>query len=994
MPTAAWDTRFTVIAPLGRGGTAEVTRVRLSDSGREAALKAPLPSDPHIEGDFATLARREFELIGGHRFPGLVRLLEPPHTDPDYLLLELCEGPTVDKIGKVESPSVALNLVSALAMSLEYLRARGIIHGDLKPQNIFLPHNWNKFPSGRLWYAKISDFSLGRKADEPETLRAGLGTVGYMAPEVIAQKTTSHQSDLFALGVIAYQLLTGQHPFLIGDCEPVKVNSRIQEESPTPIEQLRPDLSGHPVISIINSLLAKEPLARPKSAFVVCRMLEQAGSDFPYGKGIRPRYLWDEMTSPKVILATLADLTQADRAQLTHFTGGDADLLKEVVSSNWAIGNLQYVDGRFQVRAGIRWPALLRRRELTQFRALSLSDRKQLIVDAASYADARESAVGTPRLVLLRQLLRQPTVKKLGLKFAPGIERSGDFVRATLAWLAAGDLVGAERCALQAATMLTKTDHRREALVLANRVIDFARTAGRLQEVLELLLLSGTLLKDSGDTAGAEAIYNELIADLSSKPVSKTLGIVYNKLGDLYKMRSDFDAGLAALEKALTIFEQLDDQLEYSHTCNNLGNVFWVIGDLRNSVRQYRRALRLQRRLNATSDVASTLSNLGGVTCMMGRFARGVYFLEASLAMKRELGDTGEIARTLNNLGYVSYISGDNAKAVEYLSESLELNRRVGSRKEILINIENLTSIMISAGQLGKSLALVREGLTLSREIGDVVQEMLLQTSLGNALVRLGQIGEAQKVLAEVAGNLGKADDPAITVAHRCACAEIEMVLGRTELARELLQEAGTILSVDPFVRSKVVLLTSRLENVTGSAEEVERLIVQTQFGRLRLVYDVNCAERLLREHNHAAALQLVSDHFVTLATTDDEIESPRMNGVVARVLMANDRIGEALAHCRWALAQAKRFGSIVDLFETGVLAGQLQFKSGDYEQSFREYRQAIQFAKGIASSFTDQQDRADFQNRHEIKFMLGEIERLGLILGQKKAGRREPARA
>ena len=188
MTTAAEDKRFTVVAPLGRGGTAEVTRVRLADSGREAALKAPLPCDSQPDSDFATLARREYELIGGHRFPGLVRLLESPHSHPDYLLLELCEGPTVDAVGRVEDIQVALNLISAMALSLEYLRVRGIVHGDLKPQNIFLPRNWDRIPPERLWYAKISDFSLGRMVDEPESARAGLGTVGYMAPEVIAQK--------------------------------------------------------------------------------------------------------------------------------------------------------------------------------------------------------------------------------------------------------------------------------------------------------------------------------------------------------------------------------------------------------------------------------------------------------------------------------------------------------------------------------------------------------------------------------------------------------------------------------------------------------------------------------------------------------------------------------------------------------------------------------------------------------------------------------------
>lgn len=131
------------LEPLGRGGTADVAKAHATHLNRTVAVKYPLQvsDDPTI--DFASLAKREWDLIGGARFPGLVRLWEAPSRDPDYLLLELCPGPTLDTVPKIDSLETTLAILSAVATGLEFLNAAGLVHGDLKPHNIFLP------PDGR-----------------------------------------------------------------------------------------------------------------------------------------------------------------------------------------------------------------------------------------------------------------------------------------------------------------------------------------------------------------------------------------------------------------------------------------------------------------------------------------------------------------------------------------------------------------------------------------------------------------------------------------------------------------------------------------------------------------------------------------------------------------------------------------------------------------------------------------------------------------------------
>ena len=233
---------FRPLAPLGRGGTAEVIRVFSEKHRRQLALKYPRQNESQSSETFARLVQREDHLIGRLTFPGLVRVLEISTDQPQFLLMELCPGPTLEQCGRLDNLALALNVLSAVALSLEFLQANSIIHGDLKPHNIFLPFKWQNLDDDKLFYVKLSDFSLGRFDHEPDSARAGLGTVGYMAPETAEKSRATFQSDLFALGVIAYQLLTGIHPFMDDESDPVKVNSRVREEDPAPLRSLRSDV--------------------------------------------------------------------------------------------------------------------------------------------------------------------------------------------------------------------------------------------------------------------------------------------------------------------------------------------------------------------------------------------------------------------------------------------------------------------------------------------------------------------------------------------------------------------------------------------------------------------------------------------------------------------------------------------------------------------------------------------------------------------------------
>jgi len=270
---------------LGHGGTAVVYQVHNSDG--IAALKVPFDNEPETLQQFHQLIKQEYNLIGKFKYPGIVNILDLDKSDEPYLLLEYCHGPTLEKCGRIESLNLAMDILSSIAVNLEFIHNHGIIHADLKPDNIFLPSNYESLKSGELFYSKLFDFSLGCLIND--TNRTGLGTLGYMAPETLTDKKVSVKSDLFALGVTAYQIISGIHPFILDNSDPVKINSRVKEEEPQSLSEIIPGIPKQ-LQCLIDGLLAKDEDNRPNSAWDICYQLEQIGATYPFRKALNIKY--------------------------------------------------------------------------------------------------------------------------------------------------------------------------------------------------------------------------------------------------------------------------------------------------------------------------------------------------------------------------------------------------------------------------------------------------------------------------------------------------------------------------------------------------------------------------------------------------------------------------------------------------------------------------------------------------------------------------------
>ena len=217
---------YEVVAPLGAGGMGEVYRARDTRLDREVAIKV-LPAGPPAHADSLERLLQEARLIGALNHPHICTLHDigehrgPGDASPTvYLVLELLEGATLHELGTRMLPaSDVLRLGVQLADALDAAHTRGIVHRDLKPANIFLTRRGD---------VKILDFGVARRLEsspdaETRTVAAprtgagvAIGTLSYMAPEQLRGEPLDGRADLFSLGLVLYELLTGKRPFARG----------------------------------------------------------------------------------------------------------------------------------------------------------------------------------------------------------------------------------------------------------------------------------------------------------------------------------------------------------------------------------------------------------------------------------------------------------------------------------------------------------------------------------------------------------------------------------------------------------------------------------------------------------------------------------------------------------------------------------------------------------------------------------------------------------
>jgi serine/threonine protein kinase len=262
---------YEITATLGAGGMGEVYRATDTRLGRDVAIKV-LPSALANDADGLARFEREARTIARLNHPNIVVLYSvEKDQDRPFITMELVEG---QDLGHEVRPgglplTRVLELAIPLADAVAAAHELGVVHRDLKPANVMVTKE------GRV---KVLDFGLAKPAPASFTLdtagndttvspisRVGqvLGTVPYMAPEQIRGEVVDARTDLFAYGIVLFELLTGRRPFI--GATPADIISSILRDAPPSLQALRPDAPSE-ITRVITRCLEKDPDLRVKPA--------------------------------------------------------------------------------------------------------------------------------------------------------------------------------------------------------------------------------------------------------------------------------------------------------------------------------------------------------------------------------------------------------------------------------------------------------------------------------------------------------------------------------------------------------------------------------------------------------------------------------------------------------------------------------------------------------------------------------------------------------
>ncbi len=302
-----FDNRFELTSKVGTGGMGVVYKARQKGMDRHVAIKVLLKE--YLMNETAVRRfQREALAVSKLEHPNTVRIYDFGETEDKilYIAMEFLPGDPLSRILSQQrqlSVRQTLRIVTQICRSLDEAHRKGIIHRDLKPDNVFVGTI-----EGQRDYVKVLDFGVAklRESDDSATLTQHgvlFGTPKYMSPEQCRSQAVDARSDLYAVGVMMYEMLAGRVPFEADNSMAILVSHA--QDAPAALNTVRADLVvPFEVEELLHTLLAKDPESRPQSAKRVIQQCEQLLHSVP-----------DDFECVVVYDSDIAQALQIDRSQ-------------------------------------------------------------------------------------------------------------------------------------------------------------------------------------------------------------------------------------------------------------------------------------------------------------------------------------------------------------------------------------------------------------------------------------------------------------------------------------------------------------------------------------------------------------------------------------------------------------------------------------------------------------------------------------------------------
>jgi len=824
-PGSVLGERYRIEAILGIGGMGVVYRATDLALGVPVALKLLRAELAHRADAFERF-RQELLLARQVSSPRVVRIHDLAQHDGHWLIsMDLIDGPSLDHVldrggldGQAGLPlEQALRITRQVAEGLVAAHARDVVHRDLKPANILLDGDGN---------AAIADFGVARSLATSGQTRTGsmVGTPDYISPEQARGEPADARSDLYALGLMLYEMLAGKPPFAGGTMAETLAQRMLQ--SPPPVTRARPDTPPW-VARLVDRLLRSQPAHRLQTAQAVIDAIDRREVPRPsFADQLRaPRTRW--IAVAVAVLAALSafgwwqwsqrqvavvaspplqrllvlpiagaaspDLATAWSARLRDALGAVPG--HAVVDRDRSLQALRQLDpdgsnppalDKLRASAGasrVLQPALVRVGDGWRLHAV--------LADASSQSPLPGPVAADPVAAIRAWSTQAGIVRALGYPagaLATALPDKADAVAAYGAGLRArsdGDLATA-LAKLAETTRLAPDDARawldeaETALMVGNQdqaadALEQGQRADAHAPALQARLAAQRALVE-GDAPAAIAQWRKLLAATPDDTEAEL------QLARARGAGGDFPAAVAALQ-ALTRRDGNDPRAWYE-----LGKFSILSGNAQRAVDDYLvRALVQFKRSRDRYGQAETVNALGIGYGRLGQSADAAEQYRKAVELRHAIGNIRGEATSLRNLGNALSLTGNYDAAAADLDRARVLHTQLGDRAG-LAAVENEIGLLAEErGNYPQALDAFRHALKSWQAVDDPFGIAQAQNDIGFAQFQLGNYNDAQVYLQQAAADADKLGDATGQVRAAQDLALLDIARGRWAQARTRL---------------------------------------------------------------------------------------------------------------------------------------------------------------------------------------------------------------
>jgi len=897
--------RFRVVRFIARGGMGELYEAEDLTLGERIALKT-IRSEIAVHERANHRFRREVQLARKVTHPNICRIFDLfEHRPPEgtagavsFVTMELLQGETLSqRLRRLGPFSVhdARAVVEQMAGALSAAHAAGVIHRDLKAHNVMLLDAGPSRPPRVV----ITDFGLahllgdtGSVSDGPITLSGDVvGTPEYMSPEQIEGGVLTPASDIYALGIVIYEMVTGQRPFA-ADTPIASALKRVVDPAPQSPRELRPDLPPSWERTILRCL-SRYPEGRFADATDIVRALD---GDAPPRRAPQSRLVWaagvalivvaavgvlvwkERQASPPAAPATTEPATAPVPADVVrpavavlgfrNLAGREdaqwlSTALSEMLTTELAAGErLRTIPGenvtRMKTELALADADTYASETLTRIRRNLGAD----LVVTGSYVTVGAGDASTLRVDIRLQDSREgetlSLVSEMGrvAELLDVVARAGERLRDKLGVQAPETSVRASQPASPEAARLYAEGliRLRQFDALGARSLFERAIKAEARFPLAHSALANTWSQLGYDSRAKDVAARafELSANLSRADRLLVEG-TYRELSSQWK------EAIAIWQTLATFFpDDVEHALRLANaqiasgapkdglaTIENFRKRFPATADPRlqlaeaeaaDTLSDFKRmqaaaaaAAAAGQALGARLVVANARLREGGATLRQGDAQRAVQLFEEARAIYAAAGDRAGVARTLNNLASAISDGGDTARTRALYNEGLTIAKAIGEQDLVARFLNNIAIQERRAGNLQASLKMNQESLAIRREIGDRTNAATSLNNIGNVLLDLGDLQGASRHYEESAAMSREMGDRRGLARALYNAGEALKLQGEIARARATYDEALSIRRTidDPASVATSLYGVGHIAAVQGDLATAERVLTE-----------------------------------------------------------------------------------------------------------------------------------------------------------------------